>query len=101
MKTIAKCLLFLFLQSCLVTLKNSAIDGIDLFKFFFFSLIIFSREEKQLTSFRVQKTRYGRKMFLFWPSGSLLTSELSLPLAFVPAHAINEVRNQSCSHWST
>ena len=35
--------------------------------------------KKQLTSFRVQKTRYGRKTFLLLPSGSLDTSEVSSP----------------------
>ena len=55
--------------------------------------------KKQLTSFRVQKTRYGRKTFLLLPSGSLDTSEVSSPRrALIPANAINEMRNQSSSH---
>lgn len=45
----------------------------------------------QLTSLRVQKTRYGRKMFLFWASGSL---QIVKPLAFIPDSAIKQLRNQ-------
>jgi len=54
--------------------------------------------KKQLTSFRVQKTRYGRKTFLLLPSGSLDTSEVSSPRrALIPANATNEMRNHQVS----
>ena len=57
-----------------------------------------SWKEQQLTSFRVQKTRYGRKTFLLLPSGSLDTSEVSSPRrALIPANATNEMRNHQVS----